>query len=73
MLGSRKMHALLEKAELADAKVVLIGDVKQLQAIEAGRMFGKLQETETLKTAKMKETLRQQDPGYRDIVRDISA
>ena len=73
MLGSRKTQALLEKAERADAKVVLIGDVKQLQAIEAGRMFGKLQETGVLKTVEMKETLRQQDPGYRDIVRDIAA
>ncbi|MBI5634461.1 MAG: relaxase domain-containing protein [Nitrospirae bacterium] len=73
MLGSRKTQALLEKAERADAKVVLIGDTKQLQAIEAGRMFDKLQETGTLKTVEMKETLRQQDPGYREIVRDIAA
>ncbi|MCR4287746.1 MAG: AAA family ATPase, partial [Deltaproteobacteria bacterium] len=73
MLGSRKMHDLLEKAELASAKVVLIGDTKQLQAIEAGRMFGKLQQTGILRTVEMKETLRQQDPEYRDLVRDIAA
>lgn len=72
MLGSRKMHALIEKAERADAKVVFIGDVKQLPAIEAGRMFAKLQQAGTLTTVEMKETLRQQEPRYRYLVRDIA-
>jgi Ti-type conjugative transfer relaxase TraA len=36
MLGSRQMATVLEAAEAAHAKVVLVGDPEQLQAIEAG-------------------------------------
>lgn len=72
MLGSRKMHELMLKAELENAKVVFIGDVKQLQSIEAGRTFQKLQETGELRTVRMAEIQRQRDESYRDIVSDMS-
>ena len=39
MVGSRQMHALLTAADKAGAKVVLVGDPQQLQAIEAGAAF----------------------------------
>ncbi len=39
MIGSRQMHQLLSWAESAKAKVVLIGDPEQLQAIDAGAAF----------------------------------
>jgi conjugative relaxase-like TrwC/TraI family protein len=39
MLGSRKLTRLLEHAELARAKVVLVGDDRQLAAIDAGGGF----------------------------------
>jgi len=39
MLGSRQMSRLLEEAHESGAKVVLIGDPQQLQAIEAGAAF----------------------------------
>ena len=44
MVGSRKMHALLSLAEKAQAKIVLVGDKRQLPAIEAGAAFRLLQE-----------------------------
>ena len=72
MLGSKKMHELIKAAEKADARIVLIGDTKQLQAVEAGRMFSKLQETGDLKTVRMSEVQRQKDEGYKDLVKDIS-
>lgn len=67
MLGSQKMHELMKAAERADARIVFVGDTKQLQAVEAGRMFGKLQETGDLKTVRMSEVTRQKDAGYKDI------
>jgi len=67
MLGSQKMHELVKAAERADARVVFIGDTKQLQAVEAGRMFGKLQENGDLKTVRMSEVTRQQDQSYKEI------
>jgi len=39
MIGSRKLARLLDHAEAASAKVVLVGDDRQLAAIEAGGGF----------------------------------
>ena len=39
MIGSRQLGRLLERARMAGAKVVLVGDAEQLQAIEAGAAF----------------------------------
>jgi Ti-type conjugative transfer relaxase TraA len=39
MVGTRQMGRLLEAAQLAGAKVVLVGDSRQLEAIEAGSPF----------------------------------
>ena len=39
MLGSRQMARLMEEAHRHKAKVVLVGDPQQLQAIEAGAAF----------------------------------
>lgn len=39
MIGTSNMKALLEQAERAGAKVILIGDRKQLDSVERGGMF----------------------------------
>jgi Ti-type conjugative transfer relaxase TraA len=39
LVGSRQMERVLSAAEAAGAKVVLVGDPEQLQAIEAGAAF----------------------------------
>src|SRR3546814_205287 len=39
MIGTRQMECVLSHAEQAGAKVVLVGDPEQLQAIEAGAAF----------------------------------
>ncbi len=39
LVGSRQMDRLLKQAETSGAKVVMIGDPEQLQAIEAGAAF----------------------------------
>lgn len=44
MLGSRQMARILEEAEKRGAKVVLVGDPEQLQAIEAGAAFRAISE-----------------------------
>ena len=40
MIGTRQMERVLSAAERAGAKVVLVGDPEQLQAIEAGAVKG---------------------------------
>ena len=44
MIGSRQMERVLSEAERRGAKVVLVGDPEQLQAIEAGAAFRSLAE-----------------------------
>ena len=44
MVSARDMAKVLSLAERAGARVVLVGDVKQLGSVEAGRAFGQLQE-----------------------------
>ena len=39
MLGSRQMARVMEEVQASGAKVVLVGDPEQLQAIEAGAAF----------------------------------
>jgi conjugative relaxase-like TrwC/TraI family protein len=42
MVGTRKLARLLDHAHAADAKVVLVGDDRQLPAIDAGGAFARL-------------------------------
>ncbi|PQZ82821.1 MULTISPECIES: Ti-type conjugative transfer relaxase TraA [unclassified Brevundimonas] len=44
MVGTRQMRRILEAAERGGAKVVMVGDPEQLQAIEAGAPFRRLVE-----------------------------
>jgi conjugative relaxase-like TrwC/TraI family protein len=71
MLGSKQTNEILKAAGGAKARVVLIGDTKQLQSISAGRSFADLQ-ARGMRTVKMKEVLRQKDEQYKDIVKDVS-
>ena len=67
MLGSKDMKKLIDFAKAAKAQIVLIGDVKQFKAIQAGDPFSLLQEN-GMKTAKMSEILRQKDATLKKAV-----
>lgn len=68
MVGSRQLRDLLARACRARAKLVLVGDQKQLAALSAGRMFGVLQEKTAAPLAEMHEVLRQESEYLRDAV-----
>ena len=53
--------------ELRIPKLVLVGDAKQLEAVDAGKPFAQLQEA-GMKTAVMDEILRQRDPDLKAAV-----
>jgi ATP-dependent exoDNAse (exonuclease V) alpha subunit len=59
MVGSMQMKAVMDRAIKHDARVVFIGDGKQLQAISAGRLFKDLQRRSHVEVVKMEEALRQ--------------
>ena len=68
MTGSVRMEALLRIARaLKVARVVLVGDTKQLKSVDAGQPFRLLQKA-GMATATMKEVKRQRDPELRAAV-----
>ena len=70
MIGSRQMERVLSHAERAGAKVVLVGDAEQLQAIEAGAAFRAL--TERHGAAEITEIRRQREDWQREATRELA-
>ncbi|MEQ8694555.1 MAG: Ti-type conjugative transfer relaxase TraA [Gammaproteobacteria bacterium] len=70
MIGSRQMERVLSAAHNAGAKVVLVGDPKQLQAIEAGAAFRSIAERHG--GIEITEIRRQQHDWQRDATRQFA-
>src|SRR3546814_1220990 len=70
MIGTRQMERVLSEAERAGAKVVLVGDAEQLQAIEAGAAFRALAERHG--AAEINEVRRQHEDWQRDATRALA-
>jgi Ti-type conjugative transfer relaxase TraA len=69
MIGSRQMERVIAEAEKRGAKVVLVGDPEQLQAIEAGAAFRSI--TERHGWTEITEIRRQQEPWQRSATRQL--
>ena len=69
MVGTRKLARLVDACARAEAKLVLVGDPKQLPAIEAGGLFEAL--ASRLGTTQLTGNRRQQHPGERAVVADL--
>ena len=70
MIGSRQMERVLSVARTAGAKVVLIGDPEQLQAIEAGAAFRAVAERHG--AAEITTIRRQHEAWQRDATRELA-
>ncbi len=70
MIGSRQMERVLSAANDAGAKVVLVGDPEQLQAIEAGAAFRSIAERHG--GVEIAEIRRQQIDWQRDATRQLA-
>ena len=70
MIGSRQMERLLSAAEMAGAKVVLVGDPEQLQAIEAGAAFRLIAERHS--HVEITQVRRQHEDWQRDATRRLA-
>ena len=70
MIGSRQMERVLSAARDAGAKVVMVGDPEQLQAIEAGAAFRSV--TERHGAAEITEIRRQRVDWQRDATRALA-
>jgi conjugative relaxase-like TrwC/TraI family protein len=67
MLSARDTATLLESADKANARVILVGDVKQLGSVGAGAAFAQLQGA-GMETAKLAEIVRQSNPLTKEAV-----
>jgi conjugative relaxase-like TrwC/TraI family protein len=67
LLSARDTAKLFEQAEKQNARIVLVGDVKQLGSVEAGAAFAQLQGA-GMETAKLGEIVRQTNHATKEAV-----
>jgi conjugative relaxase-like TrwC/TraI family protein len=67
LLSARDTARLFDLADKLNARVVLVGDVKQLGSVEAGAAFAQLQGA-GMETAKLAEIVRQTNAAAKDAV-----
>jgi ATP-dependent exoDNAse (exonuclease V) alpha subunit len=70
LAGTRQMHAFLDRLGPED-RVLLVGDVRQHEAVEAGRPYRQLQEA-GLRTAHLDDIVRQQDRELKAVVEHLA-
>ncbi|QDX27357.1 Ti-type conjugative transfer relaxase TraA [Sphingomonas suaedae] len=70
MIGSRQMERVISEAAKRGAKVVLVGDPEQLQAIEAGAAFRSIAERHG--SVEITEVRRQHEDWQRDATRHLA-
>ncbi len=70
MIGSRQMDQLVSRVREAGAKLVLVGDPEQLQAIEAGAAFRAI--AERVGTVEITEVRRQRAAWQRAATRELA-
>jgi ATP-dependent exoDNAse (exonuclease V) alpha subunit len=70
LASTRQMHEFVMRLHRND-RVLLVGDTRQHEAVEAGRPFAQLQEA-GMRTAKLDEILRQRDPELKHAVEQLA-
>ncbi|PYR35401.1 MAG: conjugal transfer protein, partial [Acidobacteria bacterium] len=70
LASTKQMHKFLERLGPED-RVLLVGDVRQHEAVDAGRPYHQLQEA-GVRTAHLDEIVRQRDPELKLVVEQLS-
>jgi len=70
LASTKQMNEFLHRLKDSD-RVLLVGDVRQHQAVEAGTPYQQLQEA-GIQTARLDEIIRQKDPGLKEVVEQLS-
>lgn len=70
LVSTKQMNELLHRLGATD-RVLLVGDTRQHQAVEAGTPYQQLQEA-GIQIARLDEIIRQKDPALREIVEQLS-
>lgn len=67
MLGSKKFADMIDVAAGIDARIVVIGDRNQLQAVDAGKLFGQLQDAGITDTMQLSDINRQKTEHMKEM------
>jgi ATP-dependent exoDNAse (exonuclease V) alpha subunit len=70
LASTRQLHEFLRNLHHSD-RVLLVGDTRQHEAVEAGRPFAQLQEA-GMRTATLNEIVRQKDPELKRVVEQLA-
>jgi ATP-dependent exoDNAse (exonuclease V) alpha subunit len=70
LASTKQMHTFLQRLR-TDDRVLLVGDVRQHEAVDAGRPYRQLQET-GVATARLDDVVPQKDPALKAIVERLS-
>ncbi len=70
LASTRQMHEFIERLHRND-RVLLVGDSRQHEAVEAGRPFAQLQEA-GMRTATLNDIVRQRDPELKRVVEQLA-
>jgi conjugative relaxase-like TrwC/TraI family protein len=70
LASTRQVHEFLGRLHPND-RVLLVGDRRQHEAVEAGRPFAQLQDA-GMKTVKLEEIVRQKDPELKHVVEQLA-
>src|SRR5260370_13836599 len=70
LASTRQVHDFVSRLHSND-RVLLVGDRRQHEAVEAGRPFAQLQDA-GMKTVKLEEIVRQKDPELKRVVEQLA-
>jgi ATP-dependent exoDNAse (exonuclease V) alpha subunit len=70
LASTRQMHEFIERLHPND-RVLLVGDTRQHESVEAGRIFAQLQDA-GMKTVRLEEIVRQKDPELKQTVEQLA-
>jgi len=70
LASTKQMHEFVNRLHPND-RVLLVGDRRQHEAVEAGRPFAQLQDT-GMKTVKLEEIVRQKNPELKQVVEQLA-
>jgi conjugative relaxase-like TrwC/TraI family protein len=70
LASTKQMHEFMDRLRPND-RVLLVGDTRQHESVEAGRIFAQLQDA-GMKTVKLEEIVRQKDPELKQTVEQLA-
>ena len=70
LASTKQVHEFFERLK-ENERVVLVGDVRQHQAVDAGRPFEQLQDA-GMRTARLDDIVRQKDPALKETVEQLA-